>query len=517
LKDRAAHSLASSVAGNTVWYGAELGVTVLAALATSIPVARAFGPVKLSYYTFLQVIANISGTVAMVGIPATTRKYMAEYHARSDRATTWAIFRTSLLVQSCIMGALLVVGAVLIAKVVEPGYHLIALLMLCTVLAKMAACIPSNANAAAGNWRANFFGTILNCVVTVGMVNVSLWAGWGLVGVSASLTAGMLLELFAKMSLVLRWLRRVPDATLPADLKKRIFRFSGQGFVLLILQLVVWDRSDLWFLRALDKDKAQVTFFALAFNLVDKILNLPQAFSQVVGASVMAEYGRDPRYLHKFVSTALKYGLMMAVPIMVGTAAVSSPLIRVMYGSQYLPVIPVLMIGALMAVAKPLLGPLQSLLQAEERQGFLIAWTVCCAVVNVVLDVTLIPLAGARGAMVANGLAQTLAIVGIGVMAIREFSVRVDAMETAKIAAAGTVMAAVVWSVQQVGAPSWMELACGIPLGALTYVMVLRLLRVLDQRDGSRLQHLAGRVPGPPGRLAATCIAGMVRKTTVGT
>lgn len=511
------HNLARSVAGNTVWYGAELGITVLAALATSIPVARAFGPAKLSYYTYLQWLTNISGTLAMVGIPATTRKYMAEYLARSDHAAAWAIFRTSLHVQSWIVGGLLLAGSALIAKAVEPGYQVITLLMLCTVGAKLVACIPSNSNIAAGNWRANFIGTALNCVVTVSMVNVSLWAGWGLVGVAATLTAGMLLELLAKMVLVLRWLRRVPDATLPVDLGKRMFRFSGQGIVLMILQIVVWDRSDLVFLRMLDKDKSQVTFFALAFNLIDKILNLPQAFSQVVGVSVMVEYGRNPQNLHRFVSTAVKYGLMVAVPVMVGTAAISSPLIRITYGSQYLPVIPVLIIGSLLATAKPVLGPLQSLFQAEERQGFLIVWTVCCAVVNVLLDVTLIPLAGARGAMAANGLAQVLAIAGIAIKARSEFSVRMNLGVTVRIVIAGVMMAAVVWSVQRAGAPLWVELACGIPIGALVYVLALRLLRVLDQSDGSRLQHLAGRVPGLPGRMATNCIAGMVRKTSIGT
>jgi O-antigen/teichoic acid export membrane protein len=415
------------------------------------------------------------------------------------------------------VGGLLALGAALIAKAVEPGYHVIGLLMLSTVAAKMVVCIPSNANSAAENWRANFIGTALNCLVTVSMVNVSLRAGWGLTGVAASMTAGMVLELLVKMVLVLRLLTRVPGAVLPADLRKRMVRFSGQGFVLLILQIVVWDRSDLVFLRILDKDKSQVTFFALAFNLIDKILYLPQAFSQVVGASVMAEYGRNPSTLHRFVSTALKYGLLVSVPVMVGTAAISSSLIRVSYGIKYLPIIPVLAIGALLATVKPLLGPLQSLFQAKEKQGFLIKWTIGCAVVNIVLDITLIPLAGARGAMAANGLAQVLAIAGIAIMARRKFSVRVDPGVMVKIATAGAMMAAVVWSVQQVGAPLWVELACGIPLGALVYVLALRLLRVLDQSDGPRLQHLAGRVPGPPGRLAASCVAGMVHKTSVGT
>jgi O-antigen/teichoic acid export membrane protein len=475
-------------------------------MATSIPVARTFGPEKLSYYMYLQWLTNISGTLAMVGIPATVRKYMAEYLGRSDFDSAWAIYRTGLRFQSWISAGLLAAGSVLVARAVEPGYRVIALFMLGGVAAKMIACVPSNANTAGGHWRINFISTVIYSSFTVLAVYVCLWAGWGLVGVAASFSLGMVAETLAKSIMALRWLPRAPQAVLSPELRRRMFRFSGQGMVLLALQLVVWDRSDLVFLRWLDKDKAQLSFFAVAFNFIDKILNLPQAFSQVVGVSVMSEYGRDPKNLRRFVSTAVKYALMVTVPIMVGCAAISSALIRSTYGKQYLEVIPVLAIGALLAAAKPLLGPLQSLLQAEERQGFLIGWTVCCGVLNVVLDIALIPVAGARGAMVANGLAQLLAVLGVWVRARTAFSLPFQASEVIRILFSGAVMAAVVVALQWTGIPAWTQLAAGIPLGALTYFAVVRCLRILDRDDATRLHSLAGGLRGKAGAIATGCL-----------
>ena len=200
LKPGRTRSLTHTVAGNTLWYGGELAVAVLCALLTSIPVARIIGPVRLSYFTYLQWLTNISGLLAMVGIPMTTRKYMAEYLAQDDRVTAWAIFRNSLRVQMWIVAGLVVAGAAVTARLVKPGYHIIALLMLISVAAKLVVCIPSNANNAAENLRANFFGALAGGVATVAMVNFGLWAGWDLIAVAAAAAIGMLLELAVKWS-----------------------------------------------------------------------------------------------------------------------------------------------------------------------------------------------------------------------------------------------------------------------------------------------------------------------------
>jgi O-antigen/teichoic acid export membrane protein len=503
------------VAGNTIWYSGELALSVASAFLTSIPIARIIGPTNLSYFTYLQWLTNTSGILAMVGIPVTTRKYMAEYLAQDNTGTAWAVFRSSFRVQAWISAVLLIFGGLLVIKAVRPDYHYIALFLLLTVAIKLMACIPSSANSAAENLKANFYGSTFNAVTVITLVNVGLYLGWGLLGVAASMCLGILLELIAKTVLMLRWLKPSPSATLPRELRTRMYRFSGQGLLLMLLQTIVWDRSDLVFLKWLDPDPRQVTFFGLAFNLVDKILLLPKSFGQVIGISVMAEYGRNREKLSLFVSAAMKYGILLSVPVMLGTAVISGPLIRTMYGNEYLPAIPVLAIGAVLALAKPLMDPLQSHMLAEERQVFLVVWTLICGVVNVILDITLIPWAGARGAMLANGLAQTFAIAGIWFQAGRYFSVRVAPGDIARILLSGVAMALPVWWIGRLPIPPAVQLCIGIPLGALIYLTALRLLKVLDETDGSRLRHLVSRLPGLPGKLAGDCIAGMVRRGSV--
>ena len=515
MKSVPTRSLTHTIAGNTVWYSAELGISIVSALLTSIPLARTIGPTNLSYFTYLQWLTNIGGMLAMVGIPGTTRKYMAEYLGKGDRGIAWAIFRDSLRLQAWIVAGLLLPGVGAVYQFVAPGYKTIGLLMLCTVGTKLLACIPSAANIAAENLCANFWGAAANAMVSVTLVNLSLKLGWGLNGVSAGVTAGMTCELLVKMAQVLGWLERRRDASLPLDLRRRMLSFSGQGMILMILQIVVWDRSDLVFLKWLDKDPRQVTFFALAFNLTDKILLLPQAFANVVAASVLAEYGRNPQKLHQFVSVALKYALIVTLPVMVGVAAISNPLMRLMYGRLYVDAIPVLIAAALLAFMKPMLNPVQTLMQAQERQGFLIGWMILCAILNVGLDLTLIPWFGALGAMLANGIAQALGVGGILVKTIRSFSVRVQVTETIRILLSGATMGTVAWAASKIPAPGVLQLLVAVPLGAVTYLFALRAFRVLDANDGTRLLCVVDRFPRISRNLASACVSRLVRSNSI--
>ena len=113
--------------------------------------------------------------------------------------------------------------------------------------------------------------------------------------------------------------------------------------------------------------------------------------------------------------------------------------------------------------------------------------------------------------MLANGIAQSLAIAGIWIKVARTFSVRVPLKDAAAVLAAGLAMWLVVWRVNQLPASPAVQLVLAIPLGALAYLLALRILKVLDEADGSRLGQVVKRLPGVAGRVAVECVAGMVR------
>ena len=157
----------------------------------------------------------------------------------------------------------------------------------------------------------------------------------------------------------------------------------------------------------------------------------------------------------------------------------------------------VLTIAALMAVPKSLISAPTTLLQTVEKQGFLI-WTGClCGVVDIGLDVLLIPSYGALGAALANGSAQTLAAVMIWTRVYREFQMDLRLAEFGKITASGALMAGVVLLVQYlVPISGYPGIAMSVAAGAIAWFGALRLTGALNRADGERLLHIGRLLPG---------------------
>ena len=85
---------------NTGWYGLENIISSVLGLITSIAIARTLGPSKMGYIIYVMWIASVVSSLGSLGIPATTRKYMAEFLGMGDRGTARYIYFRTLLLQT---------------------------------------------------------------------------------------------------------------------------------------------------------------------------------------------------------------------------------------------------------------------------------------------------------------------------------------------------------------------------------------------------------------------------------
>jgi O-antigen/teichoic acid export membrane protein len=86
-------SNAKTIAKNTGWFGLENAISAFLTIFTSIAIARTLGPTKMGYIVYVTWIASAVADLAGLGIPSTTRKYMAEYLGMGDRGTARYIYR----------------------------------------------------------------------------------------------------------------------------------------------------------------------------------------------------------------------------------------------------------------------------------------------------------------------------------------------------------------------------------------------------------------------------------------
>lgn len=489
-----------TITKNSFWYGIEMFANLFLTLFTSIVIARAFGPEKLGYFLYLWWIAGIAGTLGSLGIPAATRKYMSEYFGRGQMGIAKTVFYRTLRLQTVVAVVITFAGLLGIWFFGDRHYRVIALFMIGSIFPFMVNSIAAGANTALEDLRANVPASLVSTGIFVTAVFSSIYFGWGLIGISIGLFTMRAAELVVRLMPLVKRFDQNSAEPLNEILNKRMFLFSGQSLILLLLGLIVWDRSEMVILKNFCADIRQVTFYSIAFNLTERLLVFSEVFGTATGATMMVQYGRDSNRVGELAKTSARYLALISFPIHLGLAAIAVPLVWVTYGSKYSGAIPAIVVASCLGIPKAFFLPVQALLSSWERQDLIIRWGLVSAVLNIVLDFTLIPKYGAIGAAFANGGAQTFFALALWLAAVRLLNIRTPALPIAKTAVISVVMAVTVHlAISRV--PALLGLTLAVILGAAIYLILVRLTRVLFPADRARLLHLKQYVPTSARRL----------------
>ncbi len=493
--DSAAPKNAQVIARNSFWFTLELIFGLFGAFLTSVITARVIGPQRLGNYSLAVWLTNITTAIGAFGLPMTTRKYMAEYMNRGRYGVARSIYAAAMRVQLWVAAVITAVGLALALILSIPGLRLVSILLVLSMAPRMIGFIPSQANNAAEAMRRNTGPAVVGYITAVVLTLFGLWMGWDLPAVAGAITVSALLELILKLRSVHVWLADVSPEELPSGLRKQMFVYSGQGLALMLLNIVVWDRSDLVFLKLLNKDISQVTFFSMAFNLTERMLLLPNAFAYAVGATMMAQYGRGEEKVNAMTVESARYAFLLGLPLLAGMACISGPVVLLLFREPFRPMIPVLAAVALLAIPKALMAAPTQLLQTTENQGFLVLSGWACGVVNILLDILLTPRYGALGAAFANGSAQTLAVILLWIYARRLFRLNLRLKAFGRIALSGLGMIAVAALIIRT-VPTYVGVAACILAAALAWMLLLRWTGALDGVDRQRLLSVSHALPG---------------------
>jgi O-antigen/teichoic acid export membrane protein len=444
-------------------------------------------------------LTGIAQRLANLGIPATCSKYMAEYLGRQEYGVVHEVFRVTFRYQAAISGLITAAG-LCVAAFADADYRIVSALIVASMWPAMISYIPAQANVASENLRSNIPASLVYLFSYTALVTASLIFRWGLIGLASATLIARIAEAVVRFLGVHRWVRHYPRAPLPPELKHRMLTFSRQNLVVLALGLVVWDRSEVLFLKHFC-DVKEVAFYSLAFSIVSQLLMVPRGVSSAIGVTILAQYGRDPMRLKSILRNATRYVSVLAVPVFLGIGAISEPLIRATYGTGYLAVVAPLRIMSVFAIPRAFQTHTESLLQATERQGFIVRWLVLTAFANLLLDALLIPKYGAIGAAAGNGIAQTIGVAGLFFKAGGLDAVKLQLRFVLSITAAGCAMVGAVLLAARLEPPV-VGVVAGIVVGMIVFAGVVVISGSLDEEDKERLAVLLKQAPLPVCRLA---------------
>jgi len=245
---------------------------------------------------------------------------------------------------------------------------------------------------------------------------------------------------------------------------------------------------------------ADVALYGVPNKFVFAFQFVPIALSAALFPALSREFPGDRTRAGALFAQSQRYLLLIVVPLSVGLIVLAKPIIGLFYGEQYLAASLVLQLLAMSLIPAFLDFPVGAMLNAAHRQNTQTALMGLVMVINIGLNLLLIPHLGAIGAAAAVIVGNAVLLVGgiAFIPGLVPVPWRALGMSAARILTATSLMGALVLAV--VGrAP----LALTVLFGVLTYVGALFVMREIGRRDVERIRDLLRPGVGPIGGVSA--------------
>ncbi|MEO6798291.1 MAG: oligosaccharide flippase family protein [Candidatus Dormibacter sp.] len=389
----------------------EGAISLAAALVVSVLLAHQLHPDGFGLYALVMSIVSFAYLFARAGIPGTVRRYAAEFDGRGERDLIGIVAGRGLR-NSILTG---VAAALLLAALAGPlssffnhaalrSYLLIGSVLLIPMvpLSVLRALLGG-----LQHYRYLMRVSLVTSPLWLAACAIALYAKAGIAGV---LVATLIVELVNLGALGVRAMRDVHitwSGAVPESIKIRLQRYNLALAALILLDVIVWQRSELLFLGRLS-NATQVSFYAVPFALTERVVDLiPGAVLGVLLPGLaFAQASPDPSRVSAVFGEALRYLALLTLPITIVGIVLAPFIIRVLYGPDFGGATIVLQI-LLVAVLFGVVGQAsRSALLGMESQGRLLKTGVAAAALSIALDLILIPRWGAIGAAIANTAVQ---------------------------------------------------------------------------------------------------------------
>ncbi len=470
----------------------------------SILVARKLGPARLGPFAYVMWVSSLTLVLGNFGASTAVRKYLGDAFGKAQWGLARRIVVSSILLQGFISGAAVLLGLCWVFEALPSSQRVYASLAVISVLPALLMAIGTAVNSALENLAANVISSMLSVTTHAVVTMTALVLDWGLEGLAAALLVSRCVDCAVRGALAAKefrsHLRQVAvglvdssDEHIPALLQKEMLGFYLQSTVLLLLNVVVWSRSEMFFIRHFC-DAKQLAFFSIAFTFATLPKRLAAPFTSAATASLYAERGRNVGRGQRVAELCVRYQALIVLPAAGGLAALSGPMIRVFYGLKYAAAAPVLAWAMVLGALAPFADPAVDLLRAAAKQRSLIVWTSLAGLGVLTLDWTLVRAYSAVGGAIANGIGQSAFTLGVFVLAANQHGFRTQGGYLARILAISCVMAVSV-ALLNIVLPDIAVLCLGPAVGAAVFLLGVRYGRVFEPEDGHYLATLGAIVP----------------------
>ena len=476
------------VAKNTAFSFISLFSTAVLGIGLTALVARVLAPEAMGHYSLVVWLTTLAGLVANLGYVTTATRFIAERlgQEQPDEAAGVLGFSARKVAWTGLGVTALVLALAPFAPRIYTGLPITLYLSIGALGILPTAMSALFAGACQGLQRYDWMAAVtgLGTVLTLGGAIAVLLAGGGIPGLLAVTAAVAAVNCAAYVWLLSRWHPSWWRMNVDPASRLTLRRFQWAVFAMLGLDAIVWQRSELFFLGAWAPAQ-QVAFYSLAFGLATMAMKLLPGtlVGLLIPMMARSEGAGDREATSRVFTRSCRAMAMLAVPVAVGGALVSMPLVELLYGKDYAPVAGLLSALLVAGGLVMIYGyPASSVLYSTGGERYLVRVGISVAVVNLILDVALIPTWGAWGAVAANALAQLASLVPGLWGAYKYAGVRPPIGMLLPVALSTAVMALPVWLIVS-HSPAWVAMIAAPLAGAVVYALALWLTGALDATE----------------------------------
>ena len=405
--DTTIRQLARSGAWSMVAYAAIAGSTFV----VSIMLGRALGPDTFGRYSFYLWFLRTLPVFAAIGFPEALAKLVPERVGAGATGRARGLVRLAVVAHLSV-GVMAVVTAALMVSFGGFGTLLLTVVFGVAVAVLLNDC--ESALTALNRFRALgiqavVFGLLQIAAVAWGIAQDLDWSGLVSLFIALATVNMVVLAITCRLAI-----RRMPRERLPRDDAKAFGRFAVLCASTVVIDGVLWGRPELLFLNHFANDHA-IGLYSVALRVASLSAVLPlvagrpllPAFSRLRGAE-------EHDHLAEVFPRICGLLALIAAPLAIIGAVLAQPIIEVVYGSAYAGAATatgILLVGSIVGA---LTGPATAAMLTGPRPRLIAEIGVAAVVVNLTLDLLLIPPFGIAGAAIAN-VAVQVAWVAVGI------------------------------------------------------------------------------------------------------
>jgi O-antigen/teichoic acid export membrane protein len=254
-------------------------------------------------------------------------------------------------------------------------------------------------------------------------------------------------------------------------------------FFMITVLTTIDSQADILMLSVFRSD-AELGWYNAATTVAFSLTMIAQAYRMSV-YPLMARYAlQAPEKLHRLYERSLRYLGILSLPMTAGIILLATPIVALIYGSQFGPTAHVLQIITFVTAFLFLNVPSARMMLVKDRQNWSMLFLLLSVVVNLGVNLWLVPGYGTIGAAWAR-FCSTLLYFGLTYFYVERYFIHSNLVRLlARPAAATLIMSGVVWLLRD--QPVWLPVLAGV----FVFAAALWSLGGVTAEDRSLIQQL---------------------------